>query len=317
MAATPTAQAAASYQSDQLAATTFKRLHPSAYLARFFDSGVREDARSLLAFRPATLSLGSISTADGSAFVRMGNTACIAAVKAEIATPHLSRPDEGYLIPNVELPAACSARIRPGPPSDEAQTLTERVLTLLNTSRILPLSQLCIQQGQSAWCLYLDISFLSFDGNPIDAALFAAVAALRNTTLPQATFDQETGQTTARSDKRSPLLLSSIPLCASFGTFQAKHLVSDPSAFEASLLSSTLTVAIQAPSSTSSSSSNEKLSFLYHAGSLATVDPESKSNANLTSSDQQTLDKCIALASQRCAQLRKQLHEAEASIASA
>lgn len=169
-----------------LAATTFKRLHPVAYLSRFLDSSAREDGRSLAAFRDATLSLGSISTADGSSFVRIGNTSCIAAVKAEIASPQLSRSRQGYLIPNVELPAVCSSKFKAGAPAPEAQVLTSRLLALLNSSNVLDRDQLCIQEGQAVWCLYLDISFICFDGNALDAAALATVAALSNSRLIRA-----------------------------------------------------------------------------------------------------------------------------------
>ena len=40
---------------------------------------------------------GSVSTADGSALVRMGNTTIVCGVKAEIAEPELEKPNEGYL----------------------------------------------------------------------------------------------------------------------------------------------------------------------------------------------------------------------------
>ncbi|KAH7905246.1 hypothetical protein BJ138DRAFT_1017983, partial [Hygrophoropsis aurantiaca] len=38
---------------------------------------------------------GSISTADGSALVRMGNTTIVCGVKAEIAEPELDPPNDG------------------------------------------------------------------------------------------------------------------------------------------------------------------------------------------------------------------------------
>lgn len=42
-------------------------------------------------------SAGSISTADGSALVRMGETTVVCGVKAEIAEPELDREGEGFL----------------------------------------------------------------------------------------------------------------------------------------------------------------------------------------------------------------------------
>jgi ribonuclease PH len=44
-----------------------------------------------------TIFPGSISTADGSALVRLGDTTIVCGVKAEIAEPDLDRPGEGFL----------------------------------------------------------------------------------------------------------------------------------------------------------------------------------------------------------------------------
>jgi exosome complex RNA-binding protein Rrp42 (RNase PH superfamily) len=47
--------------------------------------------------RHDVLAAGSISTADGSALVRMGDTTIVCGVKAEIAEPELDRPEQGFL----------------------------------------------------------------------------------------------------------------------------------------------------------------------------------------------------------------------------
>ena len=41
--------------------------------------------------------VGSISTADGSALVRMGDTTMVCGIKAEITEPDSARPTEGIL----------------------------------------------------------------------------------------------------------------------------------------------------------------------------------------------------------------------------
>lgn len=43
------------------------------------------------------LTPGSIATADGSALVRMGDTTMVCGVKAEIAEPTSSTPNEGFV----------------------------------------------------------------------------------------------------------------------------------------------------------------------------------------------------------------------------
>jgi|SRR6267154_3392563 len=102
-----------------------------------------------ICYVPAT---GSISTADGSALVRMGDTTIVCGVKAEIAEPDLDRPDQGFLghhsfhthnseadsmfhaVPNLDLPAICSPKFKPGPPTEEAQVLSDRLNEALVTS---------------------------------------------------------------------------------------------------------------------------------------------------------------------------------------
>ena len=104
-------------------------------------------------------SLGSISTANGSALVRMGNTTIVCGVKAEISEPELDRDGDGFLgiiffchppphpqffdwlidclvkiVPNLDLPAMCSPKFKPGPPTEEAQVLSDRLKQVLTTS---------------------------------------------------------------------------------------------------------------------------------------------------------------------------------------
>jgi hypothetical protein len=108
---------------------------------------------------------GSISTANGSALVRLGSTTIVCGVKAEIAEPDLDRPNEGFLgvfsfyslflcainiitrdstilVPNLDLPAICSPRFKPGPPTEEAQVLSERLNEALVAFVAFPLSLL-------------------------------------------------------------------------------------------------------------------------------------------------------------------------------
>lgn len=43
------------------------------------------------------LLVGSISTADGSSLVRLGDTTVVCGIKAEIAEPDLDAPEDGFL----------------------------------------------------------------------------------------------------------------------------------------------------------------------------------------------------------------------------
>lgn len=149
-------------------ASTYQRLHPRAYLERFLEEGIRTDGRKGTEWREVALNVGkqtslpasdvysihitqgSISTADGSALVAMGETTVVCGVKAEIAEPALDRDQHGFIgvlktlrsifidvsrstVPNIDLPAMCSPKFKPGPPSEESQILSDRLYEILTS----------------------------------------------------------------------------------------------------------------------------------------------------------------------------------------
>jgi exosome complex component RRP43 len=60
------------------------------------------------------VTLGVVSSAQGSALAKIGRTAMLAGVKAEICVPERTRPAAGLLNVTVELTPLCSANSRPG-----------------------------------------------------------------------------------------------------------------------------------------------------------------------------------------------------------
>lgn len=181
------------------------------------------------------------------------------------------------VVPNIELATGCSpAHLPGGPPSTLAQKLTQRTLTLLHTSRILNLSDFRIWHTPSPtdstfassddkmdisatdsnppistkdssdtapeikafWTLYIDIIFISLDGNPFDAAWSALLAALLDTKLPQATYDLDTNTILCSplASLAHPLRLRSFPIPLSFGVFSSSSSSSSSKSKEAIIL---------------------------------------------------------------------------------
>ncbi|XP_039109564.1 exosome complex component RRP43 isoform X3 [Hyaena hyaena] len=112
-------------------AAGFKTVEPLEYYRRFLKENCRPDGRELGEFRTTTVNIGSISTADGSALVKLGNTTVICGIKAEFAAPPTDAPDKGYVVPNVDLPPLCSSRFRSGPPGEEAQVASQFVADVI------------------------------------------------------------------------------------------------------------------------------------------------------------------------------------------
>ncbi|KAK8850343.1 hypothetical protein IAR55_004261 [Kwoniella newhampshirensis] len=240
----PEASTSSGATSAAAAATVFQRLHPSQYLSRFLAQGYRPDGRKVRSWREVSVNVGSISTAHGSSLVRMGDTTMVCGIKAEIAEPSASTPNEGFVVPNIDLPALSSSRFKPGPPGDEAQTYSNWLNDLVVSSRTLPLSSLIIAPGKAAWVIYIDVVCINYDGNAFDAAVLAVMTALKNARLPRATYDDDSGRTICSRTERFPLQLGRIPLSCSYGIFESTHLLPDPTSFETRLLPTTLTIAL-------------------------------------------------------------------------
>ena len=71
---TEPAAAAASGLAGEMELEAYRRLFPLAFLERHLRESVRPDARRLSEARPTTVALGAVSSAHGSALVRLGDT---------------------------------------------------------------------------------------------------------------------------------------------------------------------------------------------------------------------------------------------------
>ncbi|KXT10872.1 hypothetical protein AC579_8992 [Pseudocercospora musae] len=230
----------------------------------------------------------SLSHSNGSAVVRMGDTAVVCGVRGEILLasdiPH--PPDEdttssatvedlGLIVPNVELSTGCSPSHLPGnPPTSLAQSLSHRVSALLNNSNAIELADLSIKhtEPQTAghlpdkepkivtkayWALYVDILCLALDGNAFDAAWLAVAAALQDTVLPRAWWDQDQEMILCSplSSESSRLSFPGLCVASTFAAFSTASplkqrdaaqswILADPDAFEEDLCDETVTVVL-------------------------------------------------------------------------
>ena len=78
--------------------------------------GVRPNGRKLNRARSVVADAGSaVSTADGSALIRMGSTAVLASVQCEPIAPHLDDAEpQGRIVVSIDMPAICSAAASAG-----------------------------------------------------------------------------------------------------------------------------------------------------------------------------------------------------------
>ncbi|XP_055695315.1 exosome complex component RRP43-like [Lutzomyia longipalpis] len=239
----------------------YKLIHPVKYYRDHLSQNVRPDGRKFLEYRPISVNVNSIGTADGSAIVKYGETTVICGIKAELAEPRAAEPDSGYVVPNIELTPLCSPKFRPGPPTDEAQVLSKNLMDILVNSKCVNPKDLCIEREKLVWVLYCDVSCFNYDGSVLDAANLALMGALHCCTLPEVIYDSTTKTYKVNCDKRSKLKVQSMPISTTFMVFDEKTVVADPTADEEELASSITNV----------TSCNGEICFFYKSGG-STVD---------------------------------------------
>ncbi|KAK3673123.1 hypothetical protein LTR78_006963 [Recurvomyces mirabilis] len=233
---------------------TFAKLTPAPFLQAHLQQAqsIRPNGRALEESRDPVINTGSLSHCNGSAVARLGDTAIVCGVRAELllASSVASPPNEdttedeaieelGLLVPNCELSTGCSPDHLPGsPPGSLAQSLSYRISSLLYSSRLIQPSDLYVEyvlprtgddipdQGPATvikayWTLYIDILCIALDGNAFDAAWTAVIAALKNCKLPKAWWDQDREMVLCSPVAKDAhgLSLRSVPVPTTFALF--------------------------------------------------------------------------------------------------
>ena len=212
-----------------MSSQTFQSLFPDEFVSHYLNTGKRPDNRSLNEFRPFQLNKDSISTAQGSATVKVGNTIVVCGIKAEISSPDVMAPDCGFLVTNVDLPPHCGDQFKPGPPSLQTQTLSQQITDLVKSANVLNLDSLCITPNESVWVLYADIVCLEYDGSLMDACLGSLMAALTTVKLPK--VEVQGGDQVKVLGSWQTLSINRILLSASFCTI-GDQIIPDPTLYE-------------------------------------------------------------------------------------
>ncbi|PHH63998.1 hypothetical protein CDD81_5103 [Ophiocordyceps australis] len=258
----------------------------------------RSNGRAPEEARSPAVNLSSLSHAQGSAVVRFGDTTVICGVRAEsILTRNIPNyrasntdselSDYDLVVPNIELATGSAPHFLPGaPPSALAQTLSSRLYSLLHSSKLIdpadlriwhtaPTERLAVAQGDAMdvdadaggdksvvayWVLYIDIFFISFDGNPFDAAWAATLAALRDTKIPVARYDEDRELVVCSNKDPKPLVLSGTPVACTSVVFTGRPtdrptdgpfwILVDPDSLEETLCDESITVVVDCTKST-------------------------------------------------------------------
>ncbi|PFH63247.1 hypothetical protein XA68_15881 [Ophiocordyceps unilateralis] len=196
-------------------------LSEATFVSKALADGLRMDQRQLDQFRPLRLRLGN---EHGVADVECGKTRSdrgadrvFAKVSAEVTIPFADRPLDGIFSIATELSpmAAPSLETNRG---TEAEVLLSRALEkTIRRSGALDTESLCLVAGQKCWSVRVDVHVLSLDGNLVDTACLAVVAALRHFRRPETSI-HGWELTVYSAAEREPVPLNWLhsPFCVTF-----------------------------------------------------------------------------------------------------
>jgi exosome complex component RRP42 len=151
-------------------------------------SGKRMDGRAVDEWRAASVEPGFVTTADGSALARIGETTVLCGIKLEPGKPFPDTPNAGVLTTNAELIPLSSPTFEPGPPHPRAIEVSRVVDRAIRAAETIDLTELCITPAEKCWTCFVDIHVLDHGGNLIDAAMLAALTAMTHAILPAKRF---------------------------------------------------------------------------------------------------------------------------------
>jgi exosome complex component RRP42 len=208
------------------------------YVLKLLENGERIDGRKLDAFRDIHVETGVVKRAEGSARVKIGKTDVIVGIKTEIGQPFSDMPNMGILKTEAEFNPIASPDFESGPPGEDATELARIVDRGIRESESIDLEKLCINEGEKAWEIFVDIQIINHDGNLIDASALAAVAALKITKIPKLEDDK-----IIRDKTEMKLPLSHTPITVTVGKFADKFII-DPYKEEEEVLDSKITIAV-------------------------------------------------------------------------
>lgn len=198
----------------------------------------RIDHRAFDKYRDLVIEPGFVKSAEGSAKVRLGDSVVVAGVKMGIGEPFPDTPDEGVMMVNAEFLIFANPEFEPGPPSENAVELARVVDRAIREAKVIDTKTLCITPGEKVWMVFVDIDILDDDGNLIDAAGIAAMAALLNAKMPPV---KEDGRPAFGEKTKEGLPLDGIAVSTTFAKISDK-IVADPSYPEWRALDARLTV---------------------------------------------------------------------------
>lgn len=183
----------------------------------------------------------------GTCIASLGLTKVVASVSCDIQSPKASRPNEGMIFINVELNPLAASHFEPGRQTELGVLINRQLEKCFKDSRCIDLESLCIVADQKVWNIRVDVNVINHDGNLIDCASIATLAALSHFHRPDVTSTGDSIIIHSFAEKDPlPLTLFHSPICVSLTTFENGITVMDPTYIEERLGVTQLTLGLNA-----------------------------------------------------------------------
>jgi exosome complex component RRP42 len=211
------------------------------HVIELLSKDVRFDGRKALEYRkPLKVEYNISANAEGSAQVTLGDTVVMAGVKLAVEKPYPDTPEAGLLMVNAELTPLANPEFVLGPPDIDAIELSRIVDRGIRESKIIDMEALCLEKGEKAWSVMIDVIPINDAGNLFDASALAALAALKVTKFPKledgaVDYKQKTNKALPIDAKKETLSVTVFRI--------GKNFLVDPTIEEAALADARLTVA--------------------------------------------------------------------------
>ncbi|KAJ1919555.1 3'-5'-exoribonuclease [Mycoemilia scoparia] len=213
------------------------------FLLSALKSGTRVDGRGIYDYRTLRIEFGETS---GTVYTYLGNTKVLVKISSQVVRPYVDRPTEGIVQFNTEIATLASPVFDAGKPTQMEVNISRTIEKVFHRNRVVDTESLCILANRKVWNIRVDVHFLDYDGNMLDAACIGIVAALKTFKRPDVTVDGEEAIIHSILDKPPvPLSINYAPICVTFGFFEdGEYMILDPGSLEEQVQTASLTMAL-------------------------------------------------------------------------
>ncbi|HIQ13204.1 MAG TPA: exosome complex protein Rrp42 [Thermoprotei archaeon] len=208
------------------------------------NKNLRKGDRGLLDYRDIKIETGTIKKAFGSATVNLGDTVVVAGVNFELGTPFIDTPNNAILLVEGEILPTASVEAEAGPPDEHEIEISRVIDRGIRESGMINFEKYVIIPGETVIKIFVDFNIINDDGNIIDAANLAAVAALATAEIPKVEYIREhideVNNINIKEIPRESFKVEEIPIANTIGIFDGKVLV-DPDAAEEEVVDTLIT----------------------------------------------------------------------------